>query len=102
MKNGLGKLPTIRTLRKWRKTKKITEPIVSDTSLSQGQDTPQELLKQNSQNPPINPPVKFNNRFSGDQVMKILYWLAIFTPAKEIVKLVKEEFGIPISLSTLN
>jgi len=34
--------------------------------------------------------------------MKILYWLAIFTPAKEIVKLVKEEFGIPISLSTVN
>ena len=34
--------------------------------------------------------------------MKILYWIAVFTPHKEIINLVKKEFGLPISLTTVN
>ena len=97
MKIGWENFPGIKTLKKWRKTKKITEPIVSDTSLSQDQDTPQESSKPSLQNPLIS----YNNRFNGDQMMKILFWIATFTPYKEIVKLVKEEFNIPISTSAI-
>lgn len=44
---------------------------------------------------------KWNYKFSGDQVMKILYWIAIFTPHKEIVLKIKEEFGIDVSVHTV-
>lgn len=99
-KNGTGKEPETETQKKLKKTKKITEPIASDISVSPSLVIPPpEPSTKSLQEPPIeqsNPIVidqKKTHRFTTDETMQIIDWISQFKKDKEISNLIFENFG---------